>query len=446
MRRGIFIVLIAIAGAIIIWGFAKFQEGRVGERIEAFAAIEDPAERITAAMAFMDENPGLDQAYVDQAAEVVTESIGELHEDGQAASAYIDELLAAGVPEQLITPLKAEQHFIVLVTLYYGEAEGLVEKADAIARELLERGDATAQHLVSSAYIRGAIYPALQGRWPTVFPDAQLTLDLAVAGLAAEGETPEWFQPILINAYRPMLGEYGLENGDAAVIDSIDALLAESPGPDHDYALHYHRFMRLQGEDDEAAMESARVVADLMAEHGDQTSLNSVGYSLADNGLDPELGLSMCEQSLAFATSARDSANVYDSIGWAHYKLGDYDAAATAILKGIDMTPGNPGVDDVMVTHLLAIYDDADDPEAAVELLAPIVARAPNPAENGGEALMQWVERAGDTASLADIVMQYRYGGIGNAPDFTFAGADGATVGLADCEGAILVLNFWGAG
>ncbi len=72
--------------------------------------------------------------------------------------------------------------------------------------------------------------------------------------------------------------------------------------------------------------------------------------------------------------------------------------------------------------------------------------RSPNPAENGGDALMQWVARAGDSASLDSIVSQYRYGGIQGAPDFTLTAADGGTVSLADCEGAILVLNFWGAG
>jgi len=445
MRRGIFIVLIAIAGAIIIWGFAKFQEGRVGEQIEAFAAIEDPAERIEAVVTFVGENPGLEQEYVDAAAATVTESIGELHEDGMAASEYIDGMLAAGVPEQLIAPLLAEQHFILLVQLYYGESDGLAEQADGIARRLLARDEATAQHLVSSAHIRGAVYPALQGRWPTVFPDTRLTLELAEAGLAADGETPVWFEPILINAYRPMLGEYMLENGEGNEIDYIDQLLADAPSPAHEYALHYHRFMRLSAEDGEAAMPSAHAMAELMGDHGDETSLNTVGYSLADSGLDPELGLALCEQSLTFASSPEDSANVLDSIGWAHYKLGDYEQAETAILAAITLTPGSPALDDVMVAHLLDIYDAADNAEGAVDLLAPIVARSPNPAENGGDALMEWVARAGDTASLEVVVAQHRYGGVEDAPDFTFTGG-GETVGLADCEGSIIVLNFWGAG
>ncbi len=445
MRRGIFIVLVAIAGAIVIWGFAKFQEGRVAEQIEAFAAIEEPAERIDAILAFVADHPNLEQAYVDQAAEGITESIGQLGDNVDAA-AYIDKMLEGDIPDLLVTPLLAEQHYMVLVDLYYGEAPGLVEKADALARQIIERGDGTAQHLLGSAYIRSAVHPALRDRWPTPFPDTSMTLELAEIGLGLEGDIPEWFKPVLISAYRPMLGEIILLRGEGTEVAFIDSLLATSPGPDHEYALHYHRFMRLRDQDGEAAMPSAFAMAELMEEHGDGTSLNTVGYGLADSGLDPELGLALCEQSLVFATSANDSANVLDSVGWAHYKLGDYEAAKSNILQAIAVTPGNPGLDDVMVTHLLEIYDASDDAGAAVELLAPIVARSPNPEENGGEALMQWVERAGDTASLDSIVTQFRYGGIQTAPDFTFTGEGGETVGLADCAGSILVLNFWGAG
>ena len=445
MRRGIFIVLVAVAGAIVIWGFAKFQEGRIQEQIEAFAAIEEPTERIDAILAFVNDHPNLEQAYVDQAAEGIMESIGQLGNDVDVAS-YLDKMLDGDIPDQLITPLLAEQHYGVLVNLYYGESPGLGEKADALALEILDRGDGTAQHLLGASYIRSAVHPALMDRWPTPFPSTTLTFELAEAGLGLEGEIPEWFKPVLISAYRPMLGEIMLLRGEGTEVAFIDSLLAASPGPAHDYALHYHRFMLLRNEDGEAAMPSAHAMAELMAEHGDGTSLNTVGYGLADTGLDPELGLSLCQQSLVFASSADDSANVLDSVGWAHYKLGDYDAAKSAILQAIAITPGNPGLDDVMVTHLLDIYDASDDVEAAVELLAPIVARSPNPSENGGDALMEWVTRVGDTASLDEIVTQYRYGGTQAAPDFTLSGADGGTVGLADCEGGILVLNFWGAG
>lgn len=445
MRRGIFIILIAIAGALIIWGFAKFQEGRMAEQIEAFAAIEDPAARIEAILAFVADHPNLEQAYVDQAAEGITESIGQLGESVDGATC-IDKMLEGGVPDQLITPLLSEEHYMVLVNLYYAEVPGLAEKADALAREILERGDGTAQQLLGAAYIRSAIHPALTDRWPTPFPDTGLTLELADAGLGLEGDVPEWFTPVLISAYRPMLGEIILVRGPGTEVAFIDSLLAASPDGAHQYALHYHRFMRLREENGGAAMQSAHAMAQLMAEHGDQTSLNAVGYAIADSDLDPELGLSLCEQSLVFASSAEDSANVLDSIGWARYKLGDYDAAKSAILLAIDLTPGNPDLDDVMVTHLLDIYDASDDAEAAVELLAPIVARSPNPAENGGDALMLWLARAGDTASLSSVVTQYRYGGIQTAPDFTLTGVGGETVGLLDCEGSILVLNFWGAG
>jgi len=445
MRRGIFIVLIAIAGALIIWGFAKFQDGRMAEQIEAFTAVEDPAERIDAILAFVADHPDLEQAYVDQAAQGITEAIGQFEGDVDPAS-YIDKMLDGDVPDQLITPLLAEEHYDVLVRLYYGDAPGLVEKADALAREILERGDGTAQHLLGAAYIRSAIQPALTDRWPTTLPDTGLTLQLAEAGLALGDDIPEWFTPVLITAYRPMLDEVVLTRGPGTEVAFIDSLLAASPDGAHEYALQYHRFMRLRKEDEGAAVQSAHAMAELMAEHGDLSSLNTVGYDLANTGLDPELGLSLCEQSLVFASSAEDSADVLDSVGWAYYKLGDYDEAKAAILQAIDLTPGNPSLDDIMVTHLLDICDASDDAETAVALLAPIVARSPNPAENGGDVLMPWLARAGNTASLSSIVAEYRYGGIQTARDFTLTGAGGETVSLSDCEGSILVLNFWGAG
>ncbi len=445
MRRGIFVVLIAAACAVALWGFFKLQEGRVGEKLDGLTAIEDPAERIDALLAFAGEHPDLTPEYVQAATEGLTTAIVTLRENA-GAPAFIDSLIGQGIPEQLVTPLLSEEHFILLVNLYYGEQEGLAERADGIARLILERGDGTAQVLLGSAHIRGAILRALEERWPTTFPDPELTIALAEAGLAAEGETPEWFEPVLINAYRPLLTEHELLNGEGTAAGLIDSLLASSPGPAHDYALHYHRFSRLMEADDAAAMESARRVADLMAGHGDMTSLNSMGYRLVDSGLDPELGLALCEQSLEFATAPDDSANVLDSVGWAHYRLGAYDAAEEALLKAIALTPGTPALDDVMVTHLLAVYDAADDADGAVELLAPIVARSPDPVANGGDALMQWAARAGMTAPLESIVAEHRYGGIEDAPAFTLTAEDGTTVGLEDCAGAVLVLNFWGAG
>ncbi|MCD4690724.1 redoxin domain-containing protein [bacterium] len=444
MRRGIFIILVAIAGAITIWGFSKFQEGRSAQQIEAIAAITDPTERIDAMIEHVEAHPNLASEYLDSAAEDIAEAVSELRDD-VAVPAYIDSMLAGGLPDALVTPLLAEQHYVVLVNVYYNETAELAGNADAIGRTILERGDATAKHLLGSAYIRGAVFPAISLRWPTVLPDPWLTLELAEAGLVADGDSPDWFKPVLVNAYRPIIQTAALTRGEEAEPAFIDSLLSTAPDAAHEYALHYHRFMRMRNEDGDAAIESARALANLMGEHGDMSSLNSVGYTLAESELDPELALLLCEQSLAFASAAHDSANILDSVGWAHYHLGSFDEAESAILKAIDLTPGNPGLDDVMVTHLIEIYDAADRPDAAIDFLAPIVARSPDPSENGGDLLMQWMARAGHTQTLDELVAECRYCGVEAAPDFALTG-DAGNVGLSDCAGAILVLNFWGAG
>jgi tetratricopeptide (TPR) repeat protein len=66
------------------------------------------------------------------------------------------------------------------------------------------------------------------------------------------------------------------------------------------------------------------------------TAMNSMGYILADSGLDIMRGLRLCRK----AVDARpDSAAYLDSLGWAYYKSGEVAEARTWLRRALDLAP-----------------------------------------------------------------------------------------------------------
>ncbi|MBT8472723.1 MAG: tetratricopeptide repeat protein, partial [Marinicaulis sp.] len=79
------------------------------------------------------------------------------------------------------------------------------------------------------------------------------------------------------------------------------------------------------------------------------TTLNYLGYSWAERGLNLEKAFELIEKAVALEPQ---SGAIIDSLGWAHYQLGNYDEAIVHLEKAASLEPGDPTITD----HLGDIY------------------------------------------------------------------------------------------
>ncbi|MDR0301329.1 MAG: tetratricopeptide repeat protein [Treponema sp.] len=66
------------------------------------------------------------------------------------------------------------------------------------------------------------------------------------------------------------------------------------------------------------------------------TAMNSMGYILADSGLDIMRGLRLCRRAV---DSRPQSAAYLDSLGWAYYKSGEVVEARTWLRRALEIAP-----------------------------------------------------------------------------------------------------------
>ena len=71
--------------------------------------------------------------------------------------------------------------------------------------------------------------------------------------------------------------------------------------------------------------------------------LNYLGYSWVDQGEN----LDQAKEMLNRAVSARpDDGFIVDSLGWVHYRLGDFDQAVEQLERAVELQPGDPVIND----------------------------------------------------------------------------------------------------
>jgi tetratricopeptide (TPR) repeat protein len=71
--------------------------------------------------------------------------------------------------------------------------------------------------------------------------------------------------------------------------------------------------------------------------------LNYLGYSWIDRGENLERGLKMIEKAVELRP---EDGYIVDSLGWAHYRLGDYSSAVQYLEKAIELVPEDPTIND----------------------------------------------------------------------------------------------------
>ena len=71
--------------------------------------------------------------------------------------------------------------------------------------------------------------------------------------------------------------------------------------------------------------------------------LNYLGYSWVDRGVNLEEGLNLIRKAL---TLRPESGAITDSLGWAHYKLGNLDSAIGYLERAVELSPGVAEIND----------------------------------------------------------------------------------------------------
>lgn len=71
--------------------------------------------------------------------------------------------------------------------------------------------------------------------------------------------------------------------------------------------------------------------------------LNHLGYSWVDRGVHLEQGMDMIRRALSLRP---DSGAITDSLGWAHYKLGEYEQAIGHLERAAELEPGLAEISD----------------------------------------------------------------------------------------------------
>lgn len=71
--------------------------------------------------------------------------------------------------------------------------------------------------------------------------------------------------------------------------------------------------------------------------------LNYLGYSWIDQGLYLDKAMDMIRRAVE---QRPDDGFIVDSLGWAHYRLGNYDEAVTALERAVHLKPNDPVIND----------------------------------------------------------------------------------------------------
>jgi tetratricopeptide (TPR) repeat protein len=130
----------------------------------------------------------------------------------------------------------------------------------------------------------------------------------------------------------------------AEAVDAYDAAIQrfQAAGMPERWSLFYSRGIAL-----ERSGQWKRAEADLLhaleLKPDQPLVLNYLGYSWIDRGENLERGLKMIEKAVELRP---EDGYIVDSLGWAHYRLGDYAGAVQYLEKAIELVPEDPTIND----------------------------------------------------------------------------------------------------
>ena len=121
----------------------------------------------------------------------------------------------------------------------------------------------------------------------------------------------------------------------------LDRLIAQAaPATLLDWRLHYLRGAAYEREGDWPQAEADLKTA-LSEQPNDPEILNYLGFAWVDRGERLPEALKLVEKANALSP---DSGAIVDSLGWAHYRLGDYQGAVKDLERAASLDPADPEV------------------------------------------------------------------------------------------------------
>lgn len=159
-------------------------------------------------------------------------------------------------------------------------------------------------------------------------------LAIAAEALAAKPERSLKLQ--VADIYRALE-----RHGDAETLLS-DIIAGDEAEGRRDWRVWFLRGAARERQSDWAGAE-ADLQRALEIEPENSTVLNYLGYSWIDRGLHLEEGFALIRRALVLEPN---SGHIVDSLGWAHYKLGQYDEAVDYLERAVALLPGDPTLND----------------------------------------------------------------------------------------------------
>lgn len=260
-----------------------------------------------------------------------------------------------------------------------GSAEALFSVASSLSRQ--NAGESALALARIGLYLRPD-FPALQvltaqilegfdrledanALYRQVAPSAGLAWHarLGIAANLARLDRPEEAEAVLreMSAERPLDPQPLVELGDIQrraerfedAAASYDAAFERLPAlaPQH-WGLLYARGIALErsGQWDRAEVDFLKA---LEFQPDQPLVLNYLGYSWVEQGRHLERALGMIEKAVSLRP---DDGYIVDSLGWAHYRLGNFEQAIVHLEQAVELQPGDPTIND----HLGDAYWQAD--------------------------------------------------------------------------------------
>jgi len=248
----------------------------------------------------------------------------------------------------------------VATELASGGGDSYVRVYLQLARALRPHGDAVLVQLAHVAERQQdgegaiAIYRMIDQDSPwTRFAEFQIGLNLA--DLERNDEAVAHLKKVLeadpkdLRAYLALGGVYSSQKNYKAAAELYDDAVAEIPEPGREHwNIFYQRgiaYERLK--EWPKAEPNFKKALELYPDH--PQVLNYLGYSWIDMNMNLEEGMELIKKAVELRPS---DGYIVDSLGWAYYKLGQYDEAVEHLERAVSLRPE----DAVLNDHLGDVY------------------------------------------------------------------------------------------
>jgi tetratricopeptide (TPR) repeat protein len=159
---------------------------------------------------------------------------------------------------------------------------------------------------------------------------------LAVAAEALKHSPDRGLKVQIAELYRAV----GRQKQAEALLSEI--IREDAHSPREDWRLFYARGVA-RGELGNWPEGERDLLRALALQPDDASLLNYVGYSYVDRGEHLDLAMDMIRRAAEMEPNA---GYIIDSLGWAHYRLGNYETAAAHLERAVELEPGDPVLND----------------------------------------------------------------------------------------------------